>query len=129
MTYTISQISEMTQLPTYVLRYYEQEGLMPKVERSKGGIRCYSELDLDWLTFIRNLKNTGMSIKQIKEFGNLCQQGESALAQCCQMLREHQQNVEAQIAEMEDHLSKLKYKVKLFTDLYEESINNKTKGA
>ncbi|MHB8061910.1 MAG: MerR family transcriptional regulator [Ruminiclostridium sp.] len=68
MNYSIKQISEKTNLKEYVLRYYEKEGLLPFVKQSDNGIRRYSEEDLEWLGLICCLKNTGMSIKQIKGF-------------------------------------------------------------
>ena len=39
MKYTIKEVSEKTGISSYVLRYYEKEGLLPPVSRSKGGIR------------------------------------------------------------------------------------------
>ncbi len=52
MEYTIKQVAERTNLPPHVLRYYEKEGLLPAVGRSKGGIRRYTDDALDWLGLI-----------------------------------------------------------------------------
>lgn len=120
MEYSIKQVSEKTKLKTHVLRYYEREGLLPLVSRSESGIRRYSEDDLEWLGLICCLKNTGMSIKQIKDFVELSMQGGKTLRQRCDMLVEHKKNVETQIEEMQKHLKKVSHKIEYFTAQYEK---------
>lgn len=119
MDYSIKQISEKTKLKAHVLRYYEREGLLPFVNRSESGIRRYSENDLEWLGLICCLKNTGMSIKQIKDFVELSVQGRETLKQRCAMLIEHKKNVETQIGEMHRYLQKVAHKIEFFTAQYE----------
>lgn len=120
MEYSIRQVSEKTKLKAHVLRYYESEGLLPLVNRSERGARRYSEDDLEWLGLICCLKNTGMSIKQIKDFVELSMQGEETLKQRCDMLIGHKKNVEAQIEEMQKHLLKVEHKIEHFTAQYEK---------
>ncbi|MDR2747447.1 MAG: MerR family transcriptional regulator [Treponema sp.] len=119
-SYTIKQVSEKTSLPPHVLRYYENEGLLPGVERSRNGIRRYSDNDLEWLALICCLKNTGMSIKQIKNFVELSVRGEETLKERCELLREHKRHVEDQIGEMRKHLEKVTWKIDHFTRQYEK---------
>ncbi|GHV51089.1 putative HTH-type transcriptional regulator [Spirochaetia bacterium] len=120
MPFTIKQVSEKTSLPPHVLRYYESEGLLPGVARSLNGIRRYSENDLEWLSLICCLKNTGMSIKQIKNFVELSMDGDSTLKERCELLREHKKIVEDQIQEMQKHLRKVTGKIEHFTKQYEK---------
>lgn len=120
MDYTIKQVSHKTQLPTHTLRYYEKEGLLPHVKRSEGGIRKFSEDDLEWLGLICCLKSTGMPIKQIKEFVELSVEGGETLKQRCEMLREHKSNVEEQLLTMQKHLEKVTHKIEYFTAQYDE---------
>ena len=119
MNYSIKQVSEKTNLKPYVLRYYEKEGLLPSVSRSESGIRRYSEYDLEWIGLICCLKNTGMSIKQIKDFVELSLQGNETLKKRCDLLIEHKRNVEEQILEMQIHLQKVACKINYFTAQYE----------
>lgn len=125
MGYTIKQVSERTNLSAHVLRYYEKEGLL-SITRSKSGIRHYSEDDLEWLGLICCLKNTGMSIKQIKGFVALSIEGDATLKQRCEMLIEHKKNVESQIREMHKYLEKVSHKIAYFTMQYEEYVQDDT---
>jgi DNA-binding transcriptional MerR regulator len=115
LTYTIKQVSEKTALPPHVLRYYENEGLLPGVSRSRSGIRRYTEADLEWIGLICCLKNTGMSIKQIKSFVELSVKGDKTLGQRVELLEEHKRAVEAQIEEMHRHLEKVTCKIEKFS--------------
>jgi DNA-binding transcriptional MerR regulator len=122
---TIKQVSEKTALPPHVLRYYENEGLLPSIARSRNGIRRYTENDLEWIGLICCLKNTGMSIKQIKNFVELSLEGDETLKARCDMLREHKKSVEAQIHEMFKHLEKVTHKIEHFSRQYEQYILEK----
>ena len=52
----IGEISEKTNLPESTLRYYEKKGLI-KVARDSGGRRVYEENDIEWIKFIRRLRD------------------------------------------------------------------------
>jgi len=129
MEYTIKQVSEKTNLSPHVLRYYEKEGLLPHIGRSKSGIRQYSEDDLESLSLICCLKNTGMSIKQIGAFVELCAKGDGTLRQRCDMLIAHKKNVENQMLEMQKHLEKVSCKISLFTERYERYLEGEGRAA
>ena len=122
MGYSVKQVSEKTGLSAHVLRYYEKEGLLPHIQRTKSGIRHYAECDLEWLGLICCLKNTGMSIKQIKDFVDLSLKGDGTLGQRCEMLKAHKKNVEAKIEQMHKHLEKVTHKIAYFTEQYEAHI-------
>ena len=120
MGYTVKVAAERANLNPNTLRYYEKEGLLPHIERSKGGIRHYSDEDLEWLGLVCCLKNTGMSIKQIRDFVDLSLQGPETLKDRCHMLNAHKQEVEEHISRMNQHLDLVKCKIEYFTKKYEE---------
>lgn len=124
MGYTIKDISEKTNLPPHVLRYYEKEGLLPSVQRSDSGIRHYTDDDLEWLGLICCLKNTGMSIKQIRKFVELSSQGEQTLEQRLAILAEHKRQVEADIEHMQKHLRKVTCKIEHFEKQFRRFVES-----
>lgn len=66
--YTIREISEMFELPSSTLRYYESEGLLPEVPKSSSGQRIYSDEHVERLKCINCFKRTGMTIPQLRKF-------------------------------------------------------------
>ena len=120
MGYTVKDAAERTGLSANALRYYEKEGLLPHIARSKSGIRHYSDEDLEWLSLICCLKNTGMSIQQIRDFVDLSLRGPETLKARCDMLEAHKRGVEAHIAQTNQHLDKVTHKIAYYTRKYME---------
>ena len=114
--YTIQDVSKKTGLTAHTLRYYEKEGLITGVERSQGGIRQYTDEDLERLGLIRCLKNTGMSIQEIARFVQLTHEGDHTLEERVELLRAHRERVLERMAEMQKHLDKVTWKLNVFTE-------------
>ena len=126
--YTIQDVSKKTGLTAHTLRYYEKEGLITGVERSQGGIRQYTDEDLERLGLIRCLKNTGMSIQEIARFVQLTHEGDHTLEERVELLREHREKVLERMAEMQEHLDKVTWKLNFFTEklrAYQEKESKK----
>lgn len=63
----IKEAVERTGLSAHTIRFYERSGLI-QIKRSAGGIRQFTDSDINFLTFIATLKKTGMSLEDISEF-------------------------------------------------------------
>lgn len=68
MSYSIGELAKILGTNEHTLRYYEKENLIDITRVSK--IRRYSENDRKQLEFLLQLKNSGMSIRELKEFTN-----------------------------------------------------------
>lgn len=115
--YTIKQVSDRTGLSIYTLRYYDKEGLLPLVKRSATGIRKFSENDIAWLGLICCLKNSGMSIEQIKEFMNLCLKGEETVETRKEILLAHRKHILGQMKELQNSLDTVDYKINHYREI------------
>ena len=49
-----------------MIRYYEQTGLIPPIERTPAGYRAYGEADVHRLRFIRRARDLGFSLTEIQ---------------------------------------------------------------
>jgi len=115
MAYSIGQVvAEKTGLSSYTLRYYDKEGLMPFIHRGNGGRREFTENDMDFLDLISCLKETGMSLKEIRDFVNMSIAGNVTLNQRLEMFKKQRDEVRAQIRQSQKYLEKLDHKVKYF---------------
>lgn len=110
MLYTVGEMAQLLGIAASTLRYYDQEGLLPFVERSRGGIRMFTDKDYAPLKVIGCLKKSGLSIKEIKAFISLAQEGDATLGQRLEIFRRRKAAVERQIAELQRMLSLLEYK-------------------
>ncbi|WP_334293028.1 MerR family transcriptional regulator [Anaerocolumna xylanovorans] len=72
-------LSGIHDMPYETLRYYCNEGLVPNVKRDQNNCRIFDDRDLNWLRSLQCLRKCGLSIKEIKEYLNLCLEGPSLL--------------------------------------------------
>ena len=110
MPYSIGEVAQRTGIAASTLRYYDKEGLLPAVERTSGGIRVFSDRDLEHLKVVECLKRAGMSIKDIKRFIDWCQAGDEACTHRQAMFHERREAVRAQMAELQHTLDTIEYK-------------------
>lgn len=122
MEYSIGDFSKLTGLGIHTLRYYEHEGLITP-ERNATGRRCYSDIDLTWIEFIKRLKDTGMPIKEIRRYAELRAAGDSTLFERMEMLVQHRQALNEQIAILQEHKTKLDEKIEFYRKEIER-VNN-----
>lgn len=116
MGYTIARVAEITGLSVHTLRYYEKEGLLPYIKRDTNGNREFSESDLEWLQTITCLKNSGMTIKNLRRFIELYAKGESALEDRLNIMKEHKLVIEEKMKEINGYMNYVDYKIKFFED-------------
>jgi MerR family copper efflux transcriptional regulator len=64
--FTIGALARATGVSTPTIRYYEEIGLLPPASRTAGGQRSYDEADLSRLTFIKQCREFGFGIDQVR---------------------------------------------------------------
>lgn len=111
---TIAEVSNKYNIPTDTLRYWEKIGLIPTVNRSKGGIRRYNETDIKWVEFIKCMRGAGINIETLLEYVNLCQQDDETANKRKQLLIEARESIANQMAEMQKSLDLMDYKIKFY---------------
>ena len=110
MTYTVGEMAERLGVTPSTLRYYDREGMLPFVERTASGARLFKDEDLGWFRIIECLKKTGMPIKDIKRFIDLCIEGDSAIDERLELITERLAAVQSQIDELAQARDLLEYK-------------------
>lgn len=111
MTYSMKQITEMTGVPASALRYYEKESILPFVERNDKGIRVYDDVNVEWIYFIRTLRETDMPIREIKKYVALYMEGDATKEERRKLLLQHEENVEAKLSSQFEYLKRIKKKL------------------
>ncbi|WP_416295765.1 MerR family transcriptional regulator [Paenibacillus illinoisensis] len=115
--YTISEMQSILNINASTLRYYEKEGILPEIERNDGGRRVYREEHVLLMKFLLCLKETGMSIEDLKAYMNLGYQVETMLEDRRDILIQHKKSVEEQISQIQSNLERIKQKIGFYDDL------------
>jgi len=111
MTYRMKQVTEMTGVLASALRYYEKESILPFVERNDKGIRVYDDVNVEWIYFIRALRETDMPIREIKKYVSLYMEGDATKEERRKLLLQHEENVEAKLSSQFEYLKRIKKKL------------------
>lgn len=114
---TSAEMSARTGVSIDTLRYYEREGLIANVARADSGHRRYDADDVLWVEVLRCLRETGMSIEQLRHYCDLGSQGDHTEPERRRMLEEHRTLVEAQIAERHEALRLIDHKLSFYDDV------------
>lgn len=120
-TYSISQVCELTGFSADTLRYYEKAGLLPGVMR-RSGRRAYSEANLAALKLIDCLKKTGMPLENIAKFMRLTTRGEATVLKRLEMMKKQQAVVDKMMREIEACAEHIAFKVWYYETAAKEGL-------
>ena len=121
MIYTMMQVCKEADLTYQALKFYCNEGLIPNVRRDKNNRRIFDERNLKWIKDLVCLKKCGMSIQEMKDYLDLCLEGESTIPQRKEMLAKKQEALRNSIQELEDSVAYIDWK----QNFYDEVLSGK----
>ncbi|EAC7758270.1 TPA: MerR family transcriptional regulator [Listeria monocytogenes] len=120
MSFSIGEFSELVDIPSSTLRFYEKEGLIIP-ERDKNNLRTYCEEDANWLKFLLHLKGAGLSIEELKQYTIWRAAGDSTISERLNMLKEKKIVLEQEIENLQKNLDTVVRKI----GIYEEKITKR----
>jgi len=97
---TIDEVSKHFRISKSKLRYYEKNGVIKEITRDSNGNRAYTNNDLVWIDFFLNLKETGMSLKEIVYYIGLKKGGEKTVVERKKILLNHVDIIQEKIEEL-----------------------------
>ncbi|MDX1930992.1 MAG: MerR family transcriptional regulator [Capsulimonadales bacterium] len=120
----IQDAARRTGLSVPTIRYYEEIGLILPVSRESGGHRVYTEDDLYLLAFVARLRSMGMPIARIRRYTALVRQaqdGADTVRERLEILVEHEEAIEGQIAALCEHLALIRKKIAHYRERHPET--------
>jgi DNA-binding transcriptional MerR regulator len=115
----IGEAARRTGVSIHTLRYYEKAGLVvTPVDRSSGGRRRYSQLDLEWIGVCTGLRTTGMPIREIRRYAELVAAGTGNERERLELLQHHRAEVITRLEAITQNLKLIDYKI----DIYQDSL-------
>lgn len=119
--YTMMQVCRELDMTYQTLKFYCNEGLIPNVKRDKNNRRIFDEKDVKWIKDLACLKKCGLSIQEMKEYLELCLQGQSTIMRRKEMLKQKQEALRISIKELEDSVAYIDWK----QNFYDEVLSGK----
>jgi DNA-binding transcriptional MerR regulator len=120
MTWSIREAAEKCGLSQHTLRWYERIGLVGPIARDSDGRRRFSDADLDWLTLVTRLRETGMPVSDMQRYAELVRSG-AGEPERLELLKRHREAVRRALAAQKECLKLLNAKIDTYSSLAREA--------
>lgn len=114
----IKDVCKLYNISADTLRYYEKVGVIPTVHRTQGGIRNYTDEDLEWVKMAICFRDAGMPVEMLTEYVSLYQKGDETLEARYNLLKEAREKIKEEMKKYQNALIKMDYKI----SKYEEAL-------
>ncbi len=118
--YTVKQVADLYGVSTHTIRFYDNAGLFPDVERGENGERLFSKEQLDWLNIVMCLRKTGLPIAGIRHYIELCEKGDCTLEERYQIILSQKERAKHELEECKSKLDVLEHKEKWYLQMLAE---------
>ena len=110
MKYSFTDVSKITNISSSAVWFYEKN-LLFHINRKPSSVHYFSEEDIEHLIFIKELKNSGLSIEDIHECFYFCDMGDDTIDKKIKLFQQHKQDIKNKIHELEDCMDKIDEKI------------------
>ena len=117
--YTVKEVAELLGVSVHTVRYYDDKGLIPGTKRNSANQRLFDDDEVEWLFVSLTLKNTGLSLKEVKRYIELYQQGNSTLLERYKIMTAQKEKTLAELEALKLRLAVLDRKIKHYGKLLE----------
>ena len=121
--YSMKETCRLVNMSYQTLKFYCNEGLIPNVKRDRNNYRIFDDNDINWIKSLYCLKNCGMSIKEMKNYLDLCLQGESTIPIRKEILKHKQEELLKEKEKIQSSIDFIDWK----QHFYDDVLSGKTK--
>ncbi|WP_173021237.1 MerR family transcriptional regulator [Secundilactobacillus folii] len=116
----VKDVAQLLNISAYTVRYYTDQGLVPSVQRNINNQRVFNQDAVNWLRADLCLRETGMTIAHLREYVNMCLEGEDTIPDRYQIILAQQREAQKQLTAAQERVDYLARKVKM----YQEDLND-----
>jgi len=121
--YTMKDACKKTGLSYETLKFYCNQGLVPNVKRDKNNRRIFNDKDIAWINSLNCLRNCDMSLSEMREYINLCMEGESSIPKRKEILIAKRASLVEKLQQVQDSIDYIDWK----QGFYDDVLSGKTK--
>lgn len=93
----IGELASRAGVTAKTVRYYEEIGVLPEPERAPNGYRDYQPDAVDRLQFVRDARDTGLTLTEIASILDLRSKGEGTCQHVIDLLERHLEDLDLHI--------------------------------
>lgn len=125
----IKEVAEYFKLPSETIRYWESVKILSSIQRDESGYREYTQQDIDWIRYVKCLREIGVPIERIQEYISLSK-GENTVEKRKQILEEQRAQLIEKTRELNQAIELVNHKIDNYTTLllpHEEKLKVESK--
>ena len=115
--YTMKDACDKTGLSYETLKFYCNQGLVPNVKRDKNNRRIFNDKDIAWINSLNCLRNCDMSLSEMREYINLCMEGESSIPKRKKILIAKRASLVEKLQQVQDSIDYIDWKQGFYDDV------------
>jgi DNA-binding transcriptional MerR regulator len=119
----IAEVARLSGLSQDTLRWYEREGLIPRVRRGPDGRRRFSERDVGMVVMLAKLRATGMPTQDMRAFARMVAEGAASHGRRLVLLERQRLRIAGQMAMLSDALHTLAEKAEHYRSLIDAGMD------
>lgn len=113
----MKEACEKTGLTYETLKFYCNQGLVPNVKRDEKNRRIFDDNDIAWINSLNCLRSCNMSIREMREYIDLCLKGEGTITERKCILAEKRKHLEAERKRIQDSIDYIDWKQGFYDDV------------
>lgn len=121
---TVKEVAKLLNLTEHTVRYYTDKGLVPSLQRDKNNNRLFDDESLNWLLCVKHLRRCGMSVEDIKEYIDLCIEGEATVKDRYEIMRRQKAVALTQLEEAKQRAKYIGDKANRYLDIMNGVISD-----
>ena len=111
MSMNIGEAAKASGVSAKMIRHYESVGLFPEAVRTESGYRQYTDKEVSTLRFVRQSRDLGFSIEQIRELLGLWQDRRRPSRQVRALAQAHIEELDEKLEELQSMKATLEHLV------------------
>ncbi|MEW4211716.1 MerR family transcriptional regulator [Priestia megaterium] len=127
--YTVKGVAKLLDMTEHTVRFYTDKGLVPNLKRDKNNNRLFDEDSIRWLVGAKNLKKCGMSMEEIKDYVDLCLEGDSTIPERYKIILKQKEAALTELAEAKERAAFMEKKAQHYLDILNQKIPDNTNPA
>ena len=112
----IAEAASKSGLSIDTIRYYERSGILPEIRRGPDGQRLFSSENVEWLSLLSSLRDTGMSTETMRRFAALYRAGDHTIPERKEILVAHSERLKKRRADLDRCEELLAYKISIYEE-------------
>lgn len=115
--YTVKQVAKILGVSVHTVRFYDDKGLIPGTKRNNANQRVFDDIDLEWLFVSITLRNTGLSISEVRHYIDLYNLGDETLKERRQIMQRQKERTLDEMERLKQRMSVLDRKIEYYDSL------------